>query len=150
MKSKTLILVTLFITLTTAFGCKKQATSATATTTATATSKATLSSWHTSNSAWAIRLDLAANTSGSNFTLIVKFSDNSEIHCSSTQMSGTSTSGTYNAGTCVNAFGGTFGNPNMSTTTGAATFDTGGAGSYSNSGSALTLCSNGGSCSTYY
>lgn len=152
MKIKSLMLIALIVLN---FGCKKSTTAATDTTgsgsgSTGSSSKATLSSWHVSNSAWAMRFDVAGNTSGANFTLTVKFSDNSEIHCTNTQMAGTSTSGTYNAGTCSDVGGGTYGTPYMSTSTGASTFDTGGAGTYSNTGSTLILCKNNSTCNTYY
>lgn len=113
----------------------------------TAAAKATLSSWDTGNGAWQIRLDLnGANKDGTPFTLIVKFSDTSETSCANSSLSGTEDFGTYTTGACTV-------NPapaSMSNIVGAAPFQTGGAGTYTNNGGSITLCKANTACSTYY
>ncbi|MDG0816781.1 hypothetical protein [Bdellovibrio svalbardensis] len=111
------------------------------------TNKATLSSWATANAAWAIRLDLAgANITGTPFTLTIKFSDNSETHCSAT-INGTEASGSYNVSGCAST---TPGSGSMSDSTGGAAFNTGGAGTYVNNGASFYWCRANSSCFTYY
>lgn len=151
MKTKTLLTLSLLITLTTAIGCKKQdevaAASATATGGGGATSKITLSSWNIGNSAWFARLDLnGANLSGTPFTLVFKYSDNSEVHCTNTELTGTESSGTFDiAGSCTGP--GTASMADSSPTI----FETTGIGSYSNNGAVLKLCRTGAaSCNSYY
>lgn len=113
----------------------------------TASSKATLSSWATSNAAWAIRLDLnGANIGGTDFTLVVKFSDTSETTCANSSLSGSEDFGTYITGSCtVNPSG-----SSMSNVIGVAPFQTVGSGTYTNNGSSIVLCKANNSCSTYY
>jgi hypothetical protein len=136
-KINTLIVLAL---LTLSFGCKKQAAVATTTT----ASKATLSSWAISNSSFSVRLDLnGANLNGTSFTLIYKCSDNTEVWCPSTSLTGPSDHGSYNiAGTCID-------NGGMSTSY-LGVFETGGVGTYTNSGTGLSLCKFNGSCLSYH
>lgn len=113
----------------------------------TTTNKATLSSWATSNAAWAFRLDLSgANIAGTPFTMVIKYSDSSETHCSAT-LSGTEASGSYTVSSCATTMPGS---GNMSDSTTASSFHTGGAGTYVNNGSSFYWCRANSSCFTYY
>jgi hypothetical protein len=140
MKIKTMFTLSLLITLTAATGCIKKEEAVAAATEAggtTTTPKATLTSWNIGNSAWFARLDLnGANLSGTPFTLVFKYADNSETHCSGTELTGTESSGTFEVtGSCTGPGTGTMsdlGDPNI--------FETTGVGSYSNNGSVLKLC----------
>jgi hypothetical protein len=141
MKIKTILTLSLLITLTTVAGCKlkkEDAAAAVETGTTTTTSpKATLTSWNIGNGAWYARLDLnGANLSGTPFTLVFKYADNSETHCSGTELTGTESSGTFEVtGSCTGPGTGSMsdlGDPNI--------FETTGVGSYSNDGSELKLC----------
>jgi hypothetical protein len=107
--------------------------------------KDTISSWAVDpSSAYNIRLDLnGANLNGTPFTLVLKCSDNSEVHCANTVMSGSEGAGTFVSGACVDATGGP-----MSTafTTTLANF---GSGTYTNSGTRLSICQSVGVCRDY-
>ncbi len=109
------------------------------------TNKAVLSSWATSNAAWAIRLDLSgANITGTPFTLTIKFSDTSEIHCTAT-LNGDESTGTYTVASCTAP-----GTSSMADSVGGSTFQTGGTGSYVNNGSSFYWCRANNACFTYY
>ncbi len=143
---KTITLVVLSLILTLNFACKKKDAAAAVSSGSDTTSKATLSSWHVANSAWSVRLDLnSANLNGTNFTLVYKYSDNSEVHCSNTQMTGQSDTGTFNiTGSCTGPGTGSMAD------SGPTNFETVGVGSYSNDGTVLKLCLHSGSCISYY
>ncbi len=120
-------------------------TSATGTTATTTTTKAMLSSWSVSNRAWAVRLDLnSANLDGTSFTLVYKFSDASETWCTAA-LNGNELTGTYTTSSCT-AKGS---NTSMSNSVNSV-LNTIGTGSYSNTGSVLSLCLHSGSCISYY
>jgi hypothetical protein len=109
------------------------------------TNKAVLSSWATSNAAWAIRLDLSgSNITGTPFSLTIKFSDTSEIHCTAT-LNGTESTGSYTVASCTAP-----GTSSMADSVGGSTFQTGGAGTYVNNGSSFYWCRANNACFTYY
>lgn len=113
----------------------------------TTVTKTMLSSWAvTPSSAYAIRLDVTGNLTGAAFTMVLKCSDNGEVHCPNTTFTGDNDFGTYNnPSTCIHAVPGT---ANM-----CASFVTmlqsGGVGSYTNSGGVLTICKANSSCFTF-
>ena len=149
MKTQTLLALSLLITLTTAIGCKKDEVADAAAATGgggTVTSKATLSKWKIINSAWFVRLDVAGNLNGTPFTMVYKYSDNSEVHCTNTEMTGTESSGTLDVnGSCTGPGTGSMAD------SGPTDFETTGGGSYSNNGSLLRLCATGSTnCISYY
>lgn len=138
-----MLALSLLITLTTATGCKLKEEDVAALAAAagtTYTPKTTLSAWNIGNGAWFARLDLnGANLSGTPFTLVFKFSDNSEAHCSGTELTGTQSSGTFEVtGSCTGP-----GTSSMADSFGPTDFETTGIGSYSNNGSILKLCATG-------
>lgn len=112
-------------------------------------SKDTLSSWAVSNGAWAVRLDLnGANLLGNQFTMVVKCSDNSEIHCTQTELIGSEGSGSWETkGTCTT--------PNVTpdsmaeSVNGTGIFASAAGGSYTNDGQELELCRGGAGCNQY-
>jgi hypothetical protein len=141
---KTISLITI-LTVFLLTGCKaaSKAASSSGGSSGGGSSKAVLSSWATSNAAWAIRLDLnGANLDGTSFTLVVKFSDNSETWCTNSYLAGDQSTGTYNTGTCT-------GHGGMSNSS-PSSFETGGVGSYTKSGSTFQFCKHDTSCYTYY
>jgi uncharacterized protein YceK len=141
------MLLVSMLTLGLTTGCLEKAADEASTEKDTPTSKATLSSWATANAAWAIRLDLTgANITGTAFTLVVKFSDSSETHCSAT-ISGTEASGSYYVSGCAST---TPGSGSMSDTVGGSAFQTGGAGTYVNNGTTFYWCRANAACFTYY
>lgn len=111
--------------------------------------KATLSTWSVSNGAWSFRLaDGGSNLQGTNFSMTIRFSDNSEVRCPNANLAGSEANGTYDSGTC-SLFPGPTDPDNMAEVVGTAVFQTGGIGTYENNGSTLELCKFNGSCSTY-
>lgn len=113
------------------------------------TTKATLSTWSVSNGAWSFLLaDGGSNLQGTNFSMTIRFSDNSEVRCPSAVLAGSEANGTYDSGTCT-IFPGDTTPDNMAEVVTAAVFQTGGVGTYENNGSRLELCKFNGSCSTY-
>ncbi|WP_413583193.1 hypothetical protein [Bdellovibrio sp. HCB288] len=136
------MILILGLTISTLTACEEQAAEPS---TGGSANKAVLSSWATANSAWAIRLDLSgANITGSQFTMTVKFSDTSEIHCDAT-MNGTESTGSYTVSNCVAP-----GTSSMADSVGGSTFHTNGAGSYVNNGSSFYWCRANNACFTYY
>lgn len=151
MKTKTIFTLALLITLTTVTGCIKKedavaAADAAGTGGTTTTPKATLTAWRISNSAWSVRLDVNANLSGTPFMFVIKYADNSEVHCSATEMTGTESSGTFDiTGNCTGPGTGSMAD------SAPTIFETTGVGSYTNNGSVLTICRVGtNSCLNYY
>lgn len=148
MKIQNTIVVLLLLLTIVSIGCKKEDKAAATTTGGGGgggtTSKSTLSAWAISNSSFSVRLDVnGANLSGNSFTLVYKCSDNTEVWCPSTTMTGPSDHGSYNiAGTCV-AHGG------MSNSY-LGVFETNGVGTYTNDGTNLTLCKFNNSCLVYH
>jgi hypothetical protein len=130
-------------------GCKKSTGAAASTTSSSGggSSKVMLSAWAVANSSFSYRLDTAsssgANLSGTPFTVVVKYSDNSEVHCASSSFSGTETSGSYDIANCTAIGSGMC-------TSSPTSFESGGAGTYSNNGTTLTLCKADTTCYTYH
>lgn len=111
--------------------------------------KATLSTWSVSNGAWSFLLGQGgSNLQGTNFSMTIRFSDNSEVRCPNAMLAGSEANGTYNSGTCT-IFPGDTTPDNMAEVVTAAVFHTGGTGTYENTGTRLTLCKANSSCSTY-
>jgi hypothetical protein len=109
--------------------------------------KATLSSWKVEGGgAWNVRLDINANLSGTPFMMVVKFSDSSEVHCTTATLAGSEANGSWTASGCAST-GGT-----MADSVGGVPFTTtGGGGTYENLGNVLKLCRNGtNGCLNYY
>lgn len=144
MKTKILIVLSSLVLLL-GVGCKKDETAAAAAAAngGGGASKTMLSSWAVSNAAWATRLDLNANLTGATFRLIIKMSDNTEVWCDNTYFTGSNDLGTYSVPNGCVSHGG------MSAAITTA-YESGGVGSYTNTGSSMTLCKFNGSCSTYY
>jgi hypothetical protein len=111
-------------------------------------SKETLSSWNIGNGSFYARLDLnGANLSGTPFTMVFKYADNSEVQCTNTIMAGSEANGSYQNSGCSSTGG-------MATSAGGAVngsgwFPTGGVGTYENNGTTLKLCRNSGGCNEY-
>ena len=126
------------------FGCKETTEEVTA---PSESGKVLLSSWAVSNQAWAIRLDLSgANSTGSSFSMTIKFSDTSETHCTAV-ITGDDVSGVYNISACAST---TPGSGSMSDVVGGPAFETGGNGTYSNDGTDFTWCRANTACFTYH
>jgi hypothetical protein len=112
----------------------------------TATKATANSSWAISNSAWAWDLS-TANFGGSYFTARVIYADNSYCNCN-TEMTGSNSAGTYIT-TCTLVAAGMANAGNCGAFNTDPTYN----GSYTNSGSSLSLCyatPAHGSCLTYH
>lgn len=119
---------------------------------ATTPNKDLLSSWTlTGNGLWKLRLDLAPDHNGTNFSLVYKFSDDSEVVCSTANFAGSEGSGSYTASGCVATQGCTAGTGCQSTAFGGTVFQSGAGGYYTNNGTSLTVCrtTNDGLCRVY-
>ena len=111
-------------------------------------SKAMLSSWAVDpSSAFSVRFDVAGNLTGTTFTMVLKCSDSGEVHCPGTTLNGDNDFGTFNVpSNCTHAVPGS---ANICASF-VTMLQTGGVGSYTNSGGSLTLCKFNTSCSTYH